>query len=536
MTLFNFAPPRGDGTPRHLTAIWPRHTSRRPRRSTWQNVDGHFWILDRSTENCEEASRCLPSMRGRSPPQRNGAALLLVDEGLEYAIIGSVLTRVRLRPLASLITLLFVVLSCPSEMQAYSVLAHEALIDAVWEPLIVPVLLKRYPRATGNLLRQAHAYAYGGSVIQDMGYYPFSSDRFSRLTHYVRTGDFIRALLDDSRDILEYAFALGALSHYVADNVGHALAVNLAVPDMYPDLQRKYGNRVTFEDDPGAHVMVEFSFDVAQIAGAGFLPRTYHNYLGFKVKRSLLERAFRQTYGLRLSQVVPWEALSFKVYRFGASTIVPALAQVVWRQEKRKIQRLDPTSVPPNFSYRLSPENYKRLPDNRRVPLASLRPWRWRWAATATHESIGWLASAAVYVIRVLPKIGPLHTLRFKPPTLQVQAMFISSFDVTVQRYGADLFDLESGSSPTLPDRNLDTGKEAAFGDYNLADRTYADLLDRLAKQHFRNMSQALRLNILAYFHGFESTKEFAQHIERWLKVAGEIAELRVAQQESSLK
>ncbi|MGH9354880.1 MAG: zinc dependent phospholipase C family protein, partial [Terriglobia bacterium] len=152
------------------------------------------------------------------------------------------------------------VAAAPPTLSGYSVLSHEALIDAAWDPVIVPILAARFPHATKAQLQEARAYAYGGCVIQDMGYYPFGNRFFSNLTHYVRTGGFVEALLNDSRSPDEYAFALGALSHYVADNTGHPLAVNLSVPDMYPKLRRKYGKRVTYEDDPRAHIMVEFSF------------------------------------------------------------------------------------------------------------------------------------------------------------------------------------------------------------------------------------------------------------------------------------
>ena len=52
-------------------------------------------------------------------------------------------------------------------------------------------LAGRFPKATSDDLLKARAYAYGGSVIQDLGYYPFGSHFFSNLLHYVRTGDFV---------------------------------------------------------------------------------------------------------------------------------------------------------------------------------------------------------------------------------------------------------------------------------------------------------------------------------------------------------
>src|ERR1700722_12285628 len=104
---------------------------------------------------------------------------------------------------------------------AYSVLTHEEIVDLVWISEVRPLLLQRFPNLTEDQIKEAHAYAYGGSVIQDLGYYPFGSRDFSDLVHYVRSGDFVIELLRQSQDADEYAFALGALSHYTADIDGH---------------------------------------------------------------------------------------------------------------------------------------------------------------------------------------------------------------------------------------------------------------------------------------------------------------------------
>jgi hypothetical protein len=129
-----------------------------------------------------------------------------------------------------------------------------------------PLLLKRFPASTADELTQAHAYAYGGSIIQDLGYYPFGSKFYSDLTHYVRSGDFILNLIRESQDLDEYAFALGALSHYAADDNGHRMAVNVSVPLLYPKLRLKFGNSITYADDPFSHTKTEFGFDVFQAA------------------------------------------------------------------------------------------------------------------------------------------------------------------------------------------------------------------------------------------------------------------------------
>src|SRR5499433_3279010 len=185
-------------------------------------------------------------------------------------------------------------------LYSYSVLTHEAIIDSVWKDSIEPLLLQRFPRSSPEDLKKAHAYAYGGSIIQDMGYYPFGSHFFTDLTHYVRSGDFIVSMLRSARNVDEYAFALGALAHYAADTNGHAIAVNRSVPMLYPKLKRKYGAEVTFSDDPASHLKTEFGFDVLQVAKGRYASDAYHDFIGFEVSKPVLDRAFQDTYGLEL--------------------------------------------------------------------------------------------------------------------------------------------------------------------------------------------------------------------------------------------
>src|SRR6516164_3762787 len=211
--------------------------------------------------------------------------------------------------------LLIAILFAPRDASAYSILAHEANIDALWNTSLRPLLARRFPRATPDDVARARAYAYGGAVIQDLGYYPFGSHFFSNLVHYVRTGDFVETLIRESRDVNEYAFALGALAHYAADNVGHPEAVNRAVGLMYPKLRAKYGDSVTYAESPATHVLVEFSFDVVQAASGAYVSDMYRSFIGFEVAKPLLERAFLTTYGLEMNDVFLTEDLAFASYR-----------------------------------------------------------------------------------------------------------------------------------------------------------------------------------------------------------------------------
>src|SRR4029077_15590892 len=212
------------------------------------------------------------------------------------------------------ILVLLAILCAPREAASYSVLAHEANIDALWNTSLRPLLARRFPRATPDEVTRARAYAYGGAVIQDLGYYPFGSHFFRHLVHYTRTGDFVEALIRESHDVNEYAFALGALAHYTADNVGHPDGVNRAVAMMYPKLRAEHGDSVTYADSPATHVIVEFSFDVVQAAGGGYVSDMYQSFVGFQVAKPVLERAFLATYGLEVKDVFMSEDLAIGSY------------------------------------------------------------------------------------------------------------------------------------------------------------------------------------------------------------------------------
>jgi hypothetical protein len=186
----------------------------------------------------------------------------------------------------------FLCVAITGDCCAYSVLSHEALIDALWDAKLKPALLSRYPHATPQQVKEAHGYAYGGAIIQDLGYYPHGSKQFSDLTHYVRTGDFIIALVQESRNLDDLAFALGALSHYVSDVDGHRFATNLGEPMLYPRLQRKYGDFITYEDNPAGHLKTEFGFDVIEVAKGRFAPEAYHDFIGFYVAEPLVQEHF----------------------------------------------------------------------------------------------------------------------------------------------------------------------------------------------------------------------------------------------------
>lgn len=368
----------------------------------------------------------------------------------------------------------------PRDARAYSVLAHEANVDALWDRAIQPLLKARFPRATPQDLLDARAYAYGGSVIQDVGYYPFGSHFFSNLMHYVRSGDFVEALIADAQNVDEYAFALGALAHYTADTTGHPEAVNRAVPIAYPKLREKYGDRVTYVQSPARHIIVEFSFDVVQAAAGAYVPEAYHSFVGFEVAKPLLERAFRETYGLDVKDVFGDEDLGIATYRYAVSQLIPEITKTAWEQKKDEILKLMPKVNERAFVYTYTKAQYEReYGDEYRKP--------------------GFFARLLTFLYRLLPKIGPLKPLSFKAPTPETEAMFTASFKDARARY-ANALEAVREHRLKLANTDFDTGRPARLGEYKLADKTYRELQKKLKKKRYDGASPQLRADIDRFF------------------------------------
>jgi zinc dependent phospholipase C len=400
-------------------------------------------------------------------------------------------------------------LLAPAPAAAYSVLAHEANVDALWEPAIRPLLLRRYPKSTPADLEAARAYAYGGSVIQDLGYYPFGNHFFSNLVHYVRGGDFVEALIHDAQDVNELAFGLGALAHYAADNVGHPEATNKALPLMFPKLRAKYGDTVTYVQAPAQHVIVEFSFDVVQVAAGAYLPDTYHAFIGFQVAKPALERAFREVYGLEMKDVFGDEDLAIATYRHAVSGLIPHLTRTAWKTKKDKIAQLTPGVKESAFIYTYTRRQYEK-------------------EFGTGYQKPGWFGRLIGIFYRLLPKVGPLKPLSFKTPTPEAEALFAASFKDARTRYSDALEALARGRL-NLRNTDFDTGKPSRHGEYALADKTYAELIDRLSKDDFESAPQALRRNITAYYASTPPRTLTREEEKRMEKVRKQLAALRAA-------
>jgi len=408
-----------------------------------------------------------------------------------------------------LVLFIFFASLSPSPTKAYSVLTHEALIDASWDKTILPLLKYKYPAATDQDLKMAHAYAYGGCLIADMGYFPFGSVYFTNLAHYVRSGDFVQNLISESENLDEYAFALGSLCHYMADKYGHSLATNRTVPIVYPEMKKKFGPVVTYEEDHISHSRVEIAFDVLQTARGNYANQGYHDFIGFEVSRPVLERAFLRTYGEDINLVFGDLGLAIGTFRWSVRSLLPTITRTAWVLKKNDIKKLNPGMTSRKFHYHMSEKAYNK-------------------EFGAQRQKPGFKAQVLSVFFRIVPKVGPFKVLKFKDVGPEGEKLFIRSFDTVLNHYNQALAKLYNGRVP-LPDVDYDTGKPTLLGEYGLSDETYGDLIDRLQDTKFANLTPPLKDNIVSFYGTADSTFFAKKYPGNWKKTYTDLQNIKVA-------
>jgi hypothetical protein len=397
----------------------------------------------------------------------------------------------------------------PLPTNAYSVLTHEALIDASWDKSIKPLLKEKYPLAADSDLKKARAYAYGGCLIADMGYFPFGSVYFTNLAHYVRSGDFVEAMLSESQNLNEYAFALGALCHYMGDKYGHSIATNYVVPMVYPKIEKKFGHVVTYGDDHISHSRVEISFDVLETARGNYASQNYHDFIGFEVAKPVLERAFLKTYGQDINSVFGDFDLAISTFRWSVKSLLPVVTRSAWVLKKGDIKKLNPSINSRTFHYRMKKKDYyKEFGSSRRKP-------------SFKEELIS-------FIITIMPKIGPFKALRFKDVGPAGEKLFIRSFDTVVVHYHDALAHLQTGKI-TLKDVDYDTGNPTIAGEYRLADKTYGDLLQNLDTAKFKELTVPLKKNILTFYSKADTVLLALEFPKDWKKTSQALQAIQAA-------
>jgi len=386
----------------------------------------------------------------------------------------------------SLAAALFLLFASSEPAGGYAVFTHEAIVDLTWNDAIQPLLLRRFPGLTAAQLREAHAYAYGGCVIQDLGYYPFGKPLFSDLLHYVRTGDFIRALFRDSKDANDVAFAIGALSHFIGDTIGHPDAINVAVGQEFPELAQKYGKNVNYAQGPHQHVRAEFAFDIEEISRQRLAPERYLNRIGFAVPVPLLTRAFYDTYGLDLAKVLGHSNPKLRGYRYSVRSLLPRVAYAEDLLHRKQF----PPDVPSPALDALNADV---------AHLSAANNWK------SYRSSAGFGTHILAGVIFIIPKVGPLSDLAIRIPSPSAQQDYLNSLVKTTARM-RDLL-ANATKSDGLPNEDLDTGLDVLPGTYSLEDFTYADLLHQMTRDPSQPIPFGIKRDLTAYFADLDKVR-----------------------------
>ena len=414
--------------------------------------------------------------------------------------------RYYVRNLPALLLLACLLASHPAG--AYSLLTHEQLIDLTWQGSITPLLRSRYPKVTAEELEQARSYAYAGCMVQDIGYYPFGDPFFSDLTHYVRSGDFVVHLIRDAKNVNELAFAVGALSHYIGDNIGHAQATNRAVALEFPKLAAKYGPSVSYGEGERAHVQTEFAFDINEIAHDRLAPSHYLHHVGLNIPVKQLADAFYNTYGM--SENFPGKRslrVNVKGFRFAVRSFIPSVAYAVTLLQRK---RMPVESMTPDLK-KLDREVARVAAEN-------------HWDRYRSKPGIGTHSLAAL--IYVLPKLGPLRALQIKGPTATTEAEYVHSVIQSTDALSAALKRLGTAHQ-TLANRDLDTGLPVREGSYPLADDTYAKLLERLVGDPKHTVPPGLKSDIQNFYSNPAAPSHTKQKPKKWAKVQSELETLK---------
>ncbi len=407
-----------------------------------------------------------------------------------------------LRSCGCKLTVLLAIALCSASCHAYAVLTHEELIDLAWNDSIRPLLLARFPAATDAQLVEAHSYAYGGCAIQDMGYYPFGKKFFSNLTHYVRSGDFVAWLFRNARTLNEYAFAIGALSHYLGDSIGHSQSINPATAIEFPKLKRKFGDSVTYDQSPHGHIRTEFAFDIDELTDEAFAPPAYLRHIGLNVPRQFLAQAFIDTYGFDIHEVLGAARPAIRSYRTSVRSFIPTFAEAEIVLHRHQFPPHPDDEAYHIFKERVRRTNYER---------------RWKH----TYRGPGFKAHLLAIFVFIIPKIGPAADLAIKIPSTDTEEQYLKSLNHTVDMFHAALNKLgaEPNTLIALTNIDLDTGHRVKRGEYPLTDQTYASLLKRLTSTPERTIPTDVQQNILRFYGASKTAADPAPRVKAQLDV-----------------
>jgi hypothetical protein len=275
----------------------------------------------------------------------------------------------------------------------------------------------------------------------------------------------------------------------------------------FPDLEQKFGKEVTYVDDPKAHIRCEFGFDMVQVAKNRYTSDQYHDFIGFEVSKDVLDRGFYDTYHLHLEQVFGDVDLAIGTFRRSISKVIPQMTRVALLSRKQEIVQDTPNFNEKKFLYYLSKADYDK-----------------EWGSVYRRPGLG--ARMLAYFLKIMPKVGPFKAVAFKIPSTQTEDIYVKSVNNTVENYQS-LLKAQAVNDLKLSNTDCDTGRPTKPGEYRLADRTYAKLLDQLSDQNFQQISVALRDDLLNYYSDPSAPIDTRKDKKAWKKTEEALAKLK---------
>ena len=278
---------------------------------------------------------------------------------------------------------------------------------------------------------------------------------------------------------------------------------------LYPRLQKKYGDFITYEDNPAGHLKTEFGFDVLEVAKGNFAPEAYHDLIGFYVAEPLVERAVRDTYGIEMQDMFPNFHRAIGSFRHAVSKTIPMATRVAWAEKRDEVQRSEPGMTRRRFIYVMSRSSYER-----------------NWGKDYDRPTAGDVFLA--FLLKLLPPVGPLRTLTLKMPTAQVEKLFMDSFNRSVAQCSHTIDEAMAGSLH-LEDKNYDVGVVTPAGAYRLDDRAQCYWLGLLARKNFATITPPIRAELLNYYGNLSAPIATKRDKKKWRQLVAELQQLKTA-------
>jgi hypothetical protein len=212
-----------------------------------------------------------------------------------------------------------------------------------------------------------------------------------------------------------------------------------------------------------------------------------------------LRKAFFETYGLNLPDIIGSKETSIRVYRYAVRRFLPNIARAETILHKKNF----PPETPSPDLDELNKDLLQASADNNWDAYRKNPGFR-------SHLYAGWLY--------ILPKVGTLKLLAIKGPTPQTEDLYIKSMNRSIKslRFVLTHFD---NVERYIPNRDLDTGLVIKPGGYPLADRTYAKLLDMITQHPDKVVPNQLKHDLLGYYADPQAPIITKKDPKKWAQV-----------------